>query len=248
MKKAIKQINIVRKEIDDTHYYWVNGEFFPGVTRILDEAAPMPYALKQYFLRSTPESAEKKLQITGDFGSLIHATIERLLLGEEINLEEEFPATKAKKHLCSFVAWFDDFKPDVDTIQTEHTIASLTHKYAGTLDLACRKNGEFWIIDFKTGSGIYHNHELQIAAYKQAYEEMYGVKVDHTAIMRTGSRHKKGFEFKEIKRSFKHFKAVYDSYLNLHDGKIPEPPKINVYPEKLQIIKKLKAIKGGEEK
>ena len=228
------KIKIVRRDIDDSHYYFINGEHVPAVTRVLDEAAPVAYGLKQFFLRSTPESAEKKLRETGDFGSMIHGVIERLLKGEKIDLEEY--STKAKQHLCSFVQWFEDFKPDAKSIQTEHTVASLKYKVAGTLDLACRKDGELWIIDFKTSAGIYHNHELQLAAYKELYEEMHEVKVDHTGILRTGSRHKVGYEFKEVDRPFAHFKAVYDSFLNLHNGKIPPPPLMDVYPETLQII------------
>ena len=51
--KLVKKIKIVRREIDDSHYYWVDGEFNPGVTSILDEAGPVAYRLKQFFLRKS---------------------------------------------------------------------------------------------------------------------------------------------------------------------------------------------------
>lgn len=229
--------NIVKKELDDSHYYFVNGEFFPGVTTILDEACPTPYGLKQFFLNNTAESAEEIKTTTGEFGSKLHNAYEQLLNGVELNLKDDYPKLKEKKHLISFYDWYREFQPE--NTQTEQTVASLTYKYAGTLDLFCKKNGETWIIDFKTSNGIYWSHELQLTAYKQAYEEMHGIKIDHVAILRTGTKHKSGFEFKEIEREFKSFLNTYNTYLDLHDGKIPEPPLIDIYPDTMKLeIKK----------
>lgn len=228
---------IVKKEIDDTHYYFVDGEFYPGVTTILDQACPTPFGLKQFLLNNTAESAEEIKTTAGDFGSKLHSAYEQLLNGIELNLKEDYPKTKEKKHLISFYEWFLGFEPT--KVQTEQTVASLTYKYAGTLDLFCVKDGETWIIDFKTSNGIYWSHELQLTAYKQAFEEMHGIKIDHVAILRTGSKHKAGYEFKEITRSFDDFLNTYKIYLSLNGGAIPEPPLINVYPDTLKLeIKK----------
>lgn len=227
-------IEIVRRELDTEHYYWVNGEFFPGVTKILDEAAPTPYALKQFFINNNSQEIAEIKESTGGFGSKLHDAYEKLLNGVELNLKDDYPTTKEKKHLASFYEWYQEVKPT--NLQTEQTVASLTHRYAGTLDLFCMINGEAWIIDFKTSNGIYWSHELQLAAYKQAYEETYPeVSVQHVGILRTGSKHKKGYEFKEITRPFEDFKQVYNTYLSMHDGKIPEPPSIDVYPDKLKL-------------
>ena len=54
------KFEIVRKEIDDSHYYFVDGEFYPGVTSILEEAAPVPYALKQWFKITMPMTSTTK--------------------------------------------------------------------------------------------------------------------------------------------------------------------------------------------
>lgn len=235
--KLVKKIEITRREIDDSHYYWVDGEFVPGVTRIIDEAGPVAYGLKQFFLRSTPESAEETLRTTGDFGARMHDAYEALGNGEELNLAEDYPRIKAKKHIMSFVNWFQEFKPNIGSIRTEYTVASKKFKYAGTLDFMCTKGRGIWLVDYKSGGGIYYPHELQIAAYKQAVQEMYGIRVHHTAILRTGSKHKAGFEFKEVNKPFKAFQNVYRSYLDLHGGKIPAPPEIDVYPETVRILK-----------
>lgn len=228
------KIEIVKKEIDNSHYYFVNGEFYPGVTSILDEAAPMPFALRQWLLNNTQESASEIKDTSAALGSKLHDSYEKLLNGIELDLAKEYPTTKEKKQIMSFYNWFNTYKPT--ELQTEHTVASLSHKFAGTLDLACKIDGKLTIVDFKTGNAIHWNHGLQLAAYKFAYEEMYGVKVEQVFILRTGSKHKAGYEFKDMTEvPFACFENVYKTYLNLHDGKIPEPPLVDVYPDTLKL-------------
>jgi hypothetical protein len=237
MKKAPFQI--VKKEIDDSHYYWIDGEFVPGVTTILDEAAPVAFGIRNFWISNTAEESSKKSNEAKEFGSLIHDAIERLLNGEELNLTSpEYNFTKVKKHLMSFHNWFHEFNPDIDSIQSEQIVGSKEYKYAGTLDLACTKDGELWIIDFKTSAGIYPNYERQVSAYKHAYEEMFGVKVAHTAILRTGTNHKSKYEFKETDRDFESFLTIYKTYVEENGGKIPEPPEVDAYPDTLKIIEK----------
>lgn len=235
MNKPILPV-IVRKEVDDAHYYFVNEQYFPSVTHILGEAAPMAYGMRRWLLNNTPESADEILNTTSGFGSKMHDAYQQLLLGNKLNLLGDYPTTKEKKHIKVFCDWFAEFKPDLATIQTEHTVASVSMRFAGTLDLAVRRNDELWIIDFKTTSGIYYSHELQLAAYKRAYEEMYKVAVDHTAVLRTGTKHKAGYEFKEVNRDFTEFQSVYNTYLSINDGKIPDPPLIDVYPTEVQLF------------
>lgn len=229
----MNNINIVRKEIDDSHYYFVNGEFYPGVTSIIEEAAPTAFGLKQFLLNNTPESANDISKTALELGSKMHDAYEKLLNGVELSLSNDYQSTKEKKHILSFAQWFEDFKPL--KIQTEQTVASLNYKYAGTLDCLCEKDGEIWLIDFKTSAGIYWNYEIQVAAYKQAVLETLGIKVNRMAILRTGTKHKSGYEFKEITRSFLEFEMVYRIYLSLHDGKIPSPPMIDVYPDVIRL-------------
>ena len=189
----LPEVNIVKKEIDDSHYYFVNDEFYPGVTSIIDEAAPMGYGLRMFLQNNTREEAEEIKNTAGDFGSKLHDAYERLINGFELNLAEEYPTTKEKKHLLSFYDWFNTHKPT--GIKSEFVVASLTYKYAGTMDALCTINGETWLIDWKTSKAIHKNHEYQVAAYKQAYEEMTGEKIDHVAILKTGSVHNTSFLF-----------------------------------------------------
>src|SRR5689334_1112871 len=98
---ADSKINIVRKEIDDSHYYYVDGVFYPGVTTIIDEAAPTPFALRQFFLNNTPDSASDISKTALALGSKMHDAYEKLLNGVELNLAGDYQTTKEKKHLLS---------------------------------------------------------------------------------------------------------------------------------------------------
>lgn len=252
---------IVRKEVDDSHYYFVDGEYFPGVTTILDEAAPVPYELKQWFIKNSQEDIQSKKEEALGFGSKMHDAYEKLASGFELNLKENYRNTREKKHLASFVNWFNMYKPTV--LNVEFTVAykgtlpaGQPFCYAGTSDLLCIIEGETYLVDYKTSSAIRQSYEWQLRAYREAAELM-GIHIDKTAILRTGTRHKDGFEFKIVDAPFSIFTNIYSTYLALHNGKIPPPPEIDVYPDTLKLdiskkipvkkTKKVKKVKTKEE-
>src|SRR3990167_4298407 len=123
-----KKFDIVQKVIDDTHYYWVDGEFYPSVTHILDVAAPKEYGLLSFFKNNTPEDIEYIKKTTADRGSLVHALVESLLNGEEVPLKD-YPRD-VQKSVFSFYEWFNEYKPTKNI--SEHMVASKKYRYAGT--------------------------------------------------------------------------------------------------------------------
>jgi hypothetical protein len=225
--------NIIQKMVDDTHYYWVEGNFYPSVSHILDMAAPKEYGLINFFKQNTPEEIEDISGKAKENGSLVHDACEKLLNGIEIPLKDY--SIKAKKALVSFYEWYNAFKPT--SLITEQMVASNIYKYAGTLDLVCTIGDKRILIDFKTNKGsIYFTNKLQVMAYKQAYEETTEEKIDECWILRLGSQHKCGYEYKLIDDvSIKDFQSVFNIYLTMNGGKIEEPPIIDVYPDTLKL-------------
>lgn len=234
---------IVKKEIDDSHYYFVDDKFTPGVTSILQETMPTPYALRQWIGDVGNDKAEQKLQQAGDRGTAIHAACERLLAGEEIKLKELFPKQADQKCIVGFANWCAEFQPDVKNI--EFVVASKLG-FAGTLDIFCEIAGEPYIIDIKTSSAVYDSHKLQIAAYQAAFKEMTGIEAT-VAILHLNPRTIKGWSFHknpEIKDkpvTIEDFMTVFEMYKMLNGGVIPEPDLTTVYPE-------LISLKGSDEK
>lgn len=240
-KKELYHPEIIRKEVNDEHYYFVNGTFMPSVTKILGEAMPTPFALKNWLGEVGNERAELKLRKAGERGTLIHKACERLLKGEEISLIDEFPSREDKKVLVGFVNWISEVQPEV--IATEKTVAS-RYGYAGTLDLYCIINSRPWIIDWKTSAGVYESHKLQLRAYHQAVLEMTGENAE-LGILHLNSRTKKGWTFygteemtiKKKPVEISDFMVFFEAYKVLNGGIIPPPPEIDSYPETLKIKK-----------
>lgn len=224
---------IVKKTIDDTHYYWVNGVFMPSVTRILDEAAPKEYGLLNWFKNSTPEDIETTSEAAKKKGTATHDACEQLLNGVEIKLTD-YPI-ESKKLIARFYDWYKLYQPT--NYQTEQMVASVSKKFAGTLDFIGELNGKKVLIDFKTNkSAIYFSNKLQVVAYKQAYEEMYKEKIEECYILRLGSQHKAGYEFKLIDDvTIDDFLNVYGTYLRMHGGTVPQPPLVEEYPDTLKL-------------
>jgi hypothetical protein len=94
------------------------------------------------------------------------------------------------------------------------------------------------LLDFKTTSGIYFSHKLQLGAYRLAAEQMFGRKIDVCAVVRFGTKHKSGYEMKLVDGNWasETFKSVFNTYKQLNGGSLPKPPVMTVYPEIVQLV------------
>lgn len=166
-----------------------------------DEAADVFKKAKSWY----KELQQKAL----DFGSGLHNLIEVYLKGQPIEgLVEELPALK--KPFADFKAWEKENKLKV--IENEHIVWSTAHRYAGTLDLVASLNGgkKLFIIDLKSSKAIYPEYLMQIAAYRVAYEERSGKKIDGVGILRLPKVEGDTIEWREYTldeadRAFKRF-------------------------------------------
>lgn len=149
--------------------YAINGIWYPRVTKILDiKSKP---ALEN-FLREVGSysSAEDIKNKSAEEGSLIHAVVEKIAVGEEVLVPEEIrPAAAA----------FKEFKESRRIIFCpgfiEKQICSFKYRYAGTVDALAIIDGKFGVLDIKTSTGFYPEYNLQTAAYVSALQEL-GVK------------------------------------------------------------------------
>lgn len=255
MFQAYKPV-IVRREVDDTHYYFINNTYVPGVTTILHETLPTPDALRRWIGDVGNEKAQQKLEFAADRGSRIHSACERLLQGKEVNLKAEFPQLDDKKCVVSFVDWVNEYKPEIRDMKYIEFVVASRHGFAGTMDLFCYIDNKPWIVDFKTSSGIYDAYKLQLTAYKQAFYEMTGIEAN-TGILHLNHKTKKGWTFVDkmeiAKRPvvFDDFLKVFDVYKILNGGDVRPPRLKSVYPEVIKLYEDIKTtkehLKGGEQ-
>ena len=112
-------------------------------------------------LKKHPDS---KRDAAGARGTAVHNTLEALVNGDPIPedlTEDELACSRAA---AKFLQERND-----KALSTEMTIFNPTLNYAGTLDLwTIDSNGQTWILDYKTSSGIYPEHAVQQIAYQNA--------------------------------------------------------------------------------
>jgi hypothetical protein len=124
---------------------------------------------------------------------------------------------KAKAAFEAFLVW--EHMSKLELLESEIPYVSEIHRYGGTIDAIGKVNGKIALIDFKTSSGIYGDHLVQVAAYRHLYEENHeGTTLDGGVhILRFG---KEGGDFHHhyypreaimsVMPAFLHLRALYD--------------------------------------
>lgn len=175
----------------EEHAYYLDGEHIPSVTQILDAGFPKPaltywaansvaaYAVdhweeldaapmseRQRTLSRSPWSQRDKAAFRG---TELHDIGHRLASGEDVAVPAHY------EHIAQLYAdWLDEW--DAEIYASERPVLYLPDgvggsslSYAGTFDLIADLNdGGRWLLDIKTGSGVYDSHVLQLAGYRYA--------------------------------------------------------------------------------
>lgn len=123
---------LTRIDIDDEHYYFIDGEFCISVTRILDIGAPFPEGLRQWLRNTDAQESLEYMNMTKDRGSKLHDALERLLNGLEL-AKDEYPTKYERDAITSFIRTMRFLQPT--NIETELVVADKTLKLGGTMDM-----------------------------------------------------------------------------------------------------------------
>lgn len=248
----IEDTNDILFEIDGNsetfHYYLIDGVYIPSVTWILSEAGPVGQGLRYFWQNKTKEEADKILSESAEFGTRMHHAAEDFLCDVELDLKNEYTDSRSRHTLASLARFYNDYTPEDFslelTVAHNKEINGQLVKFGGKVDfvgtLTDPKSGKKhkWLLDYKTSSQIHYSHELQVVAYRAALLESWGIDVDKVGVLRLGADSQKGYQLKEVdtprkKRPFQSFLNVYNTFVDMNDGKIPEP-KIKMYPAKLK--------------
>ncbi len=182
---------------ENSHWYASRTKkdvYYPSVTTILGGAFPKGPGFDRYLAnQQSYETSQEILKAAGLRGTNVHSGTELLeqgnvLLRESYTLEEW-------KHLETFVKWHKKYHPEL--IALEQSVVSDTLKTGGTIDRIYMIDGVRTLLDIKTSSAIHPNYWVQVAAYVMLWEEDHPTepRIEQVAILRTGSRHKDGYEF-----------------------------------------------------
>ena len=125
-------------------------------------------------LRQTKYACNTKLEAAGDIGTALHERIEWELKRQLSAITEAAtPPVIAQEAQWAFDAWqkwADESK--LEPLMIEQKVYSLKYGFAGTSDMIGRVNGMLVVSDWKTSSGLYLEHLIQVSAYREALREM----------------------------------------------------------------------------
>lgn len=189
---------------------------YPGVTTILNTLGK-PFLVKwanKIGLQGikVDEYVNEKAKV----GELIHKIIQSRLLKQplDVNGYSDEELRVAEKAFFRYVEW--ENKHIIENVEIEKELFSDTYKYMGRLDIYCKLDGLWTIIDIKTSKSINIEQEVQVSSYEQLVKEN-NLKVDRVMIINTGKEENSKLEivevpFDKISKYFKFFKALLDVY------------------------------------
>lgn len=180
---------VERVDTPKTHYYKIDGKRAVGVTTALnalpktlapwaartvathvvenwDEVAHMLATQGEQatinFLKRLPDQIRDD---AGERGTDVHDIVFDLAAGKPVDVPNELAP-----YVRGALMYLDDHQPDI--VLAETVVASLTHRYCGTLDSIqdVPRLGRV-LVDWKTSNGVYGNHALQLPGYR--YAEVY---------------------------------------------------------------------------
>lgn len=195
-------------------YELKDGTYVPGITTVcglLHKGALVPWSNK---LGLQGIEVGKFVDELADIGSLAHDFIQATLKGEVFDDGQYTNEQKSAAEVCinKFLDWKTRNK--VKPILVEQPTVSEKYKYGGTLDLYAEVNGKKTLIDWKTGSGFYKEHKLQLSANRNLLFER-GLPVEECMLVGIGRSEKEDFHVLvpgNMDRRFEMFLKLLDVY------------------------------------
>jgi len=206
---------------EDKHWYSVDGDYVPSVTTILNvisKPALMPWAVKmgadwfesncesfsnaelsiKDMVKGIKGAYRKKSQDALNIGEAVHAWCEQAIkfkLGE--GTMPSLPDNPiVRESIENFRDWTKE--NDVKWLSSEEKVYNRKYKYAGTVDAVAEVNGTFGVIDFKTSKRLYDEYDLQVSAYGETVEDIYGRDCESSWLLRF-DKENGSFEARELK-------------------------------------------------
>lgn len=159
----------------------------------------------------------RKKEEAGAAGTAVHEIIEGIIKNAIDNNNGYLAETSHEnKQVNNFLEWANG--TNVRFLDSEKRLYSAKHWYAGTADIICEIDGQKYIGDIKTSSGIYPEHFIQCAAYAEAAKEM-GLYDNFHGVIILNCKKNGGFESAQnfdMKGNFDCFLAALTIYRHLN--------------------------------
>lgn len=203
------QNNIKRVTSNLGRYYEKDGVKYPSVTWICSYYPKNEGFWKWKLLTKDSDQIFKD---AGTKGTTIHKNIENLIR----NKPRLSDLTESNDNYTNqFIKWIKSLK-NAEIIDIEKFVINKDDKYAGTVDLIMKIDGQMYIVDIKTSKSLHITHELQLSAYKHAIIEEnltkdcvgYGTLGKEKYKLALLKLSEESYEFKEVDDKYDLFLAI----------------------------------------
>ena len=192
-------MNKVKLDFDEPHITYKNskGEKIAGVTTVLGLLAKPALISWAYKRGKDGLQLYEQRNKAANVGTIVHARIMAYYKGYEIDNSNISPEVweMTENSMKSFYEWA---KPrDVKPLLIEEPLISEIYQYGGTFDIYGEMDDKLTLLDFKSGSGLYEEHFIQLAGYLQLLREA-GHNVSKIVILNIPKTKDDNFTLKSI--------------------------------------------------
>lgn len=136
---------------------------------------------------------EKVKDAAADLGTRVHGLIDEWILTGSTRPQD----VDEMVAFCNFTMFVSKYK--MRFLSGDLAVASLRYKYGGRLDALAEINGKLVLLDWKTSNAIRNDYALQVAAYRLALYETYGIRADKAMVVRFDKVDPKVLDCKEVR-------------------------------------------------
>lgn len=199
-----------------------DGKRIPGVTTVIGgQLGWNKEVLNRWANKEGLAGRElyKTLNHAADIGTLAHAMVEHHI--KNTSYEEllkdytQAQIDKAENGYLGFMEWEKAHNPVY--VSSELKVVSEAYQFGGTLDGMCKFGDELTLLDLKTSKAVYVDHKIQLAAYREAYQEQTGEKISKCVVLQI-NKETGDFSYHSVDNEtldkcfvvFRHCRALYD--------------------------------------
>lgn len=154
------------------------GKKILGVTTVIgrfkDSGGLLYWAFEQGKAaeRGEIEKLYDKRDEAADSGTLAHSMVEAHIRGMVFGVPDNASQKVIDSADAAFKAYLSwESMTKLKVIEQEMQLISELYQYGGSPDAIGEINGELCLIDWKTSNAVYQDYLIQLAAYKQLWEE-----------------------------------------------------------------------------
>lgn len=207
-------------------YYNAAGDKLPGTTTICaiakESGGLIQWAYKQGREherlvaqgKPAPRHLYDVVDRAADIGTLAHECCEADIKGIAL---PEIPDDKKEAVMMAYgqyQAWKSQTKLKI--VGSEVPLVSEKYQFGGTLDFVCEIDGQLCLGDFKTSSAVYPEMLIQLAAYRELWNETQERKITGPSHLLRISKENADFahhsygDLSDAWNTFAHLRTVYD--------------------------------------